>query len=444
MTIQNLLKRLKVEFLCRFPANSLRKRFFIGSFWSLISSIFPLGLGFIGSIITSRILGKIGYGELGMIRSTMEMFVVYAGFGLGLTATKYVAELRDLDKERAGKIIGMSSLVALITSGSLALAIYIFAPSLSINSLNAPHLKNELRVACLFLFIGGLNNAQNGILAGFEAFRDMAKVSIYSGIISFFISATGVYFYGLRGAVWALALTRGVQWLLNHLVLRRVLYREKIRASYNNIKSEFAILWKFSMPAVVAGSVTGIVGWTANTMLVKQPNGYAEMGLFSAANQWRAYLLMLPAIIGQVVLPILSERVAKGDTSGIKKALIAGMLTNGILTFPIGVVLLIFSKHIMGLYGRGFVSGGVTLNIIILFTLLLSIQTPIGQIITAKGKMWLGFFMNCVWGAVLLVSFSFLKPYGAFGLAIAFLIAYSVHALWTFIYARIVITSQNN
>lgn len=88
-----------------------RRRFFLGSFWSIVSSLFPIGLGFLSSIITARLLGKVGFGELGMIRSTIEMFVVYAGFGLGLTATKYVAELRDLNKERAGKMIGMLRLL---------------------------------------------------------------------------------------------------------------------------------------------------------------------------------------------------------------------------------------------------------------------------------------------------------------------------------------------
>lgn len=444
MYIKNIIINLKDELKNRFPKKSLRRRLLLGSFWSLISSIFPIGLGFVGSIITSRLLGKTGFGEFGMIRSTIELFVVYAGFGLGLTSTKYVAELRDLNKDRAGNIIGMSSLVALFTSGTLTIGLFFFAPFILSNFLNAPHLVYELRVACLFLFVGGLNNAQNGILAGFEAFKDIAKVSIYSGIISFFLSVGGVFFYGLIGAVWALALTRGVQWLLNHLALRRVMFRERIKASYKNIKSEFAVLWKFSLPAVIASSLTGLVGWTANAMLVNQPNGYSEMGIFTAANQWRTYLLLLPAIIGQVILPILSERVAKNDVFGIKKTLIASIITNLLLTLPVGLLLIIFRKYIMSFYGTDFISGTETLTFIILFTILLSAMTPIAQIITANGKMWLGFFMNCVWGVVLLVSFSFLKPYGAFGLAISFLIANCVHAIWTYKYAWTVMTVQNN
>jgi O-antigen/teichoic acid export membrane protein len=60
-------------------------------------------------------LGKTGYGELGMIQTTVGMFGVFAGFGLGVTATKHVAEFRRSDPARAGRIIGLSSVFAVGT-----------------------------------------------------------------------------------------------------------------------------------------------------------------------------------------------------------------------------------------------------------------------------------------------------------------------------------------
>ena len=57
-----------------------------------------------------------------MIQSTVGMFGVFAGFGLGLTATKHVAEFRQSDPDRAGRIIGLSGLFA-IGPGGLMLAV---------------------------------------------------------------------------------------------------------------------------------------------------------------------------------------------------------------------------------------------------------------------------------------------------------------------------------
>ncbi len=54
-------------------------------------------------------LGKEEFGKLGIVQSTVGMFQVFAGFGLGLTATKYVAEFRDSDPAKTGRIIGLSA-----------------------------------------------------------------------------------------------------------------------------------------------------------------------------------------------------------------------------------------------------------------------------------------------------------------------------------------------
>ena len=62
-------------------------------FWTFAGTVISRGLMFVATVAVARILGKTAYGELGMIQSTVGMFSVFAGFGLGLTATKYVAEL---------------------------------------------------------------------------------------------------------------------------------------------------------------------------------------------------------------------------------------------------------------------------------------------------------------------------------------------------------------
>ena len=46
-------------------------------------------------VLAGRLLGTAGFGEVGMIQSTQGLFGVLAGAGLGLAATKYVAEYRS-------------------------------------------------------------------------------------------------------------------------------------------------------------------------------------------------------------------------------------------------------------------------------------------------------------------------------------------------------------
>ena len=410
-----------------------------GVFWSMAGAVISRGLMLAAWVLVARMLGKTGYGELGMIQSTVGMFGVFAGFGLGLTATKHVAEFRRSDPDRAGRIIGLSGLVAMVTGGLMAMGLFIFAPWLAEHTINAPHLAGVLRIGALILFINALNGAQTGAMSGFEAFKTIAYVNLFVGLISFPILVGGAYFGGLTGAVWALAINLGVNWLLNHLALRKEARRYNVPFTFRNCSRELSILWKFSLPAVLAGSLVGPVNWACSALLVNQPDGYGEMGIFSAANQWYAMLLFLPGLLGGVVLPVLSERLGQKDTRQSTKTMVLAIKVNALLVVPLVLLVSIDSPYIMSLYGESFKSGWPTLVVVLLTAGLLAGQTPVGQIIAASGKMWINFAMNMGWAMIFILGTLLLIGFGSLGLATARAIAYIVHATWTFGFAYFVV-----
>ena len=85
-----LLRRLQA----RFPVGSLRARLVSGAAWSLLGSAASQVVAALTSIYVARLLGKDTFGELAMVRSTVQMFGVFAGLGLGLTVSKCIAECR--------------------------------------------------------------------------------------------------------------------------------------------------------------------------------------------------------------------------------------------------------------------------------------------------------------------------------------------------------------
>ena len=116
-------------------ADSLRGRFARGAAWSLIGAVISQGLTLAACILTARILGRAGFGELGIVNTTVGMFGVFAGLGLGLTATKYVAEFRANDPARAGRILALSSAVAVVAGGVISVVLFLLAPFLATRTL---------------------------------------------------------------------------------------------------------------------------------------------------------------------------------------------------------------------------------------------------------------------------------------------------------------------
>jgi len=421
------------------PKGSLRERLAKGVFWSFAGALISRVLALVASILVARMLGKEHFGELGIIQSTVGMFGAFAGFGLGLTATKYVAEFRVKDPSKAGRIIAFSSATAVVSGAIMAVVLAVLAPWLAAKTLAAPHLAGLLRISALLLFLGAVNGAQTGALAGFEAFKTIAKVSLAAGVLTFPCMVGGVYIAGLEGAVWGLAVSLAANWLLNHIALRVEARRANVPLHLSGCMQERSVLWTFSLPAVLAVAMIGPVTWLCNAILVNRPNGYSEMGIFNAANQWFAALMFLPSVLAQATMPMLSERLGDGDALRSKKILSYSIKLNALVILPIAIAGSVASPYIMSLYGEGFAGAWTTLVVVFLTAGVLAVQVPVGNIIIASGKLWTGFVMNSGWAVAFLIFTLILVSYGALGLAGARLIAYFFHATWTFGFAYLVL-----
>ena len=99
-----------------------------GVLWSMTATVVCQALSLVASLVTARLLGKLGLGEFGMVISTAGTFGLLAGLGLGLTATKYLAELRLTDPKRAGRILSLAYQTAFVSGSLVGLVFFLFAP----------------------------------------------------------------------------------------------------------------------------------------------------------------------------------------------------------------------------------------------------------------------------------------------------------------------------
>lgn len=412
-------------------ADSLRGRFARGTVWSLIGAVIAQGSSLAASVITARLLGREQFGEYGMIQSTVGMLGVFAGLGLGVTATKYVAEFRTLDPERAGRIIALGCAVASVSGGLLALGLVAYAPLLAARTLNAPALAGELRIASVLLFFNAFNGAQTGALSGFEAFRTLARINLARGLVTFPVTVGLAFLWRLPGAIWALAVTAAVTCFLSQLSLRQHCAALGIRPQFSSAWRERRVLWTFSTPAFLSGALVGPVTWTANTMLVNQPSGYAEMGVFSAASQWRSAIAFIPGVMAQFALPLLSNLHGERDVSRYEKTLRWNLVLTAAAATAVAVPVALGAPQIMRLYGRGFQQGWLVLVLSAATSVISCVNAVVGTAIFSAGSVWAGFAFNAMWAAVLLAGCYYLIPTNlALGLAVSMFGAYIAHTAW--------------
>jgi len=146
----------------RIEASPLGYRLAKGAFWSLVGTVLSRSLSVVSSILVARMLGKVGMGELGIVQSTVGILSAFAGLGMGLTATKFVAEYRTKDPQRAGAMLGLSAWATWVSGAVMMLAMLALAPWFAQHTLAAPHLTGLIRVGSVLLLLGSVNGAQTG------------------------------------------------------------------------------------------------------------------------------------------------------------------------------------------------------------------------------------------------------------------------------------------
>jgi O-antigen/teichoic acid export membrane protein len=426
---------LKARWHSLFPAGSLRARFATGAFWTMAGQALAQAFTAMTAIIIARILGAERYGALAIVTSTIAMFNVMAELSLGMTTNKHVAEYRKSDPARAGRIIALGTMMTFCTGLLMALAVIAFARPLATFVLEAPEIAPYLQLGAPMLLFSAINGVQIGTLSGYENFRTINVGRILMAVLALPLVVSGVLLRGIPGILVA----QIVLSLIGLIWFRAALVRQSrvagVIVSYRDAWRERQLLWSFALPSMLASLMYMPVIWVGNALLVRSPNGLAEMGKFNAANHWRTLIIWVPGAIGQVALPILTSLLSEGDRTRFMRALKVNVGINLLLGLSFAVPLSLCSYWIMGLYGAEFSERWLALVMLCGAGALHASMYVIAQVIASTSRMWWGFVFNALWGVELLVIAWFLVRYGADGLAMAYFFAYFLLLLKVAAYA---------
>jgi len=418
-------------------SSDLNKKIFSHSFWILLGNVISKLILLIATILMTRYIGKEEYGQFGILKSTILMFAMFAGLELGMTATKYISQYRLSNKPKVERIVGLSNLFAIVISLIVSSLVYLFSKEIAMQ-INAPNLFTEIQISSFILFFSSLNGIQNGILAGIEKFKEISINNAIAGILSSIGLVLASKYYGLYAVVIAFGSNFVLLFFLNFFTLRKKFYSDfKVNIFSKKNLQELEVLWKFSLPAILAGLMVGPVTWICSYLLVNQSNGYSQMANFDIANQWRNTIMFIPAALAQIVLPLLASNLH--NQSEYKAIFNKNLKINIYLGLFLVIVFVIISPIIVYFYGEKYHDALWPIIIMFITTGFITVNNVIGQAIASQGKMWLGFYVNLLWAIVLLISCYLLVvifPMGAVGISVAYLISYITHTIVQFIYIK--------
>ena len=331
----------------RINNSDVGKRMAKGAFWSFTGTAMAKFLVLVSGVICARILTQQQYGQFGIVRSTVNMFVVFGSAGLGMTATKYISQYRNGHEESISSIYQLTNGFALIAGIIVTSVIIAVSPVIAEKTLDSPELSTPLRLGALLLFMTVLNGAQNGTLTGLEDFRSIAMNTLWGSIAESVFMIVGALIWGLNGAVAGYGVGFIVLYVSNRISIKKDFRRMGIsvcRESFN--KSDLQLLYKFSLPAALSLIVIPTAYWVIKTFLARE-SGFEQVAVYEAADQWKIIIMFIPSSISRIVLPILSN-TGTNESDKFWHILKINLYINGGISFIIALVVCIFSRFIMG------------------------------------------------------------------------------------------------
>ena len=423
---------MRKERLTAFQSD-LARRMFHGAFWSFSGTAMGKLCLLVAGILCAHLLKQEVFGQLGMIRSTLNIFIVFGASGIGVTATKLISTYRTNDIPRLLRMTRLTFRLTWVMALVLMVFCFVLARPIARHILHAEHLTFELQIASLLLLFSILYGVQNGILTGLEQFKIMARNTFVGSFLEAVLMVAGAYFWGLTGAIVGLGIGLGALFWVNRLSIKKH-YAQYVVGEMQptHTPNDWSMLLNDCIPATLSALMVTPTFWGIRTILL-QHDGYNSLALFEAADQWKVMMLFIPTAISQMVLPILTS--IRQQRQQFRHVLLANIALIVGISSMITLVVLLLGGPIMQLYGKGF-SDKMPLVYLALSNIFSAYSNIIEMSIYSKNKMWQAFVINLFWAIVLLVSAYGLVERGlnATGIALAVLIAYGLKSILATLY----------
>lgn len=408
--------------------NLFKSSFAINSLWAIMSLFVSKGLNFITIAYVAKTIGPKQFGEFNVIQTTVGLFGTVSGLGLGLAATKLIAEFRDVDQKKVGEIIGSLFLLSNIISVIVFVIFFISSTWIAESLLGNPNLSILLKITSFIVVLDAMIGVQNGILSGLESFRDITFVNAIVGLVSSPLMIIGTLYLGLTGLVIMLLASRAINVWINSFYLNKNYRNFKIAVKTFLKKDKLKPIFGISIPSFLSSMATSPVNWISTTIFVNQPMGFSALGIYNAANQLRQFVLFLPDSAGKVSIPAMANAFGNGDFIKFRSTVLTTFLWNLVLSLGPAIVIFFFSGIFKNFIGKEYVISTNLILIILATGILVALNNAIGYIFICSNLIWYDLLLRIFWGITLIVLLLLYGRYnGVIGYAISILGATVVH-----------------
>lgn len=364
------------------------------------------GISFIGTMIEfvgrfllgfvlARFMGDEQYGLYSLTDSAVYLLIGIAPLGLSTGLLHFIPVFRrQNDAESLSKTLKVGFLIPLTTSLLIGAGFFVFARPLAENVFREPRIALLLQIAAISVPAGTIAAVA---VATTQAFKQMHYKVIAQDIILTSIKMVLTLLLAIAGLNAVKAITAySIAMVVSCMVLLYLLGRLLPRMPTQGLDLAHVLhMFKFSFPVYLAELLT-MFGPNIRTILLGALNTVRSAGVFTVAARVTMVGNGFFQSIVAISMPIVSELYMRREYD--KLGHFYQTVTKWTLSFnlPFFILILLFSRPILALFGPSFVSGSTALIILALNSLVTSAIGICGVLVIMTENVWLNTFNSAL------------------------------------------------
>ena len=324
----------------------------------LLGTLFSTAAGYFFKIYLARVLGAEALGIYALGMTVVSLAGIVAAVGLPQTASRFVAVYSATgESRRLGRFLWSAVAVLVVSNLLVGILLLVVKPWIARRLYHTPALATCMHFFVLIMLTGALTSFLGQALAGF---KDVARRTVITSFIGQTLTmAVAIVLisagFGLKGYLAAqVASAFAVVFLLGRTVWKLTPQGARLPSLGRPILEPEVI--SFSM---VLFAVQGLEFFTSQSdkVLLGIYLNAREVGIYSIATALIAFVPLALQSVNQIFSPTIADLHTRGDIKLLAQLFRSLVKWTLGLTLPLAVVIILFARRIMGMFGADFESG---------------------------------------------------------------------------------------
>lgn len=349
------------------------------------ASVINILIGLLRMKIIAVLLGPVGVGFIGLLQSLMATAATISALGFGTVGTRQIAEAagrEDLQGIAAARrALFWGTMLLAIAGGALFWALRDLVAIYVLNDPSQSDLVGWLAIGVMLTVASG---SQGALLRGLRRVADIARISVYSALLSAILGIAAVLAWGERGILVMILIVPLASFVLGHIYVAKLDPIAGPATPLNALTAQWKTMARIGAAFMITGAIVTIGHLVVRTMIQREM-GTDSVGHFQAA--WTIAMTYIGFVLGAMgtdyyprLTAVIHDHSAANQLANDQTE-VALLLAGPVLLAMLGLAPWIIQL----LYSSEFVEAGAILRWQVLGDALKIASWPLGFITLAAG-----------------------------------------------------------